>query len=94
MRRPHQVAGALMECNHKSSDPIRIEPWKRDPDVARSLLLTPTAITLQFQGGRGLGNRRNAACAICACAVVAKLVRCQGRHDEQMSLAQQVERSG
>jgi hypothetical protein len=25
---------------------------------------------------------------------VAKLVRCQGRHDEQMSLAQQVERSG
>jgi hypothetical protein len=28
-----------------------------DPDFVRSLLLTPTAITLQFQGLRGLGNR-------------------------------------
>jgi hypothetical protein len=83
-----------MECNHKVSNPIRIEPWKRDPDFARSLLLTPTAITLQFQRARGLGNRRNAACRICARAVVAKLVRCQGRHDEQMSLAQQGESSG
>jgi hypothetical protein len=58
------------------------------------LLLTPTAITLQFQGVRELGNRRNAAFGICARAVVAKLVQCQGRHDEQMSLAQQVELSG
>lgn len=63
MRRPHQVAGALMECNHKSSDPIRIEPWKRDPDVARSLLLTPTAITLQFQ--RGTRTRQSKQRGLC-----------------------------
>jgi hypothetical protein len=44
----------------------------------------PAAITLQFQRVRGLGNRRNAACGICGRVVVAKLVRCQGRHDEQM----------
>ena len=82
MPRPHQVTGALMGCNHKVSNPIRIESWKRDPDFVRLLLLTPTAITLQFQGVRELGTRRNAACGICARAVVAKLVRCQGRHDE------------
>ena len=28
--------------------------------------MTPTAITLQFQGVRGLGNGRNAACGICS----------------------------
>jgi hypothetical protein len=70
------------------------EPWKRDPDFVHSLLLTPTAITLQFQGGVDSAIGRNAAFGICARAVVAKLVRCQGRHEESMSLAQQLERSG
>ena len=56
-------------------------------------MLTPTAITLQFQGGVDLGSRRNAARGICGRIVVTKLVRCQGRHDERMSRAQQVERS-
>jgi len=32
-------------------NPIRIGRWKRDPYFVRSSLLTPTAITLQFQGG-------------------------------------------
>jgi hypothetical protein len=83
-----------MECNHKVQILFVSSPGNAIPIFVRSSLLTPTAITLQFQGGHRLGNQRSAACGICGRVVVTKLVRCQGRHDEQVSLAQQVERSG
>ena len=83
--------GALMECNQKIQVPFVSSLGTVIADLVRSPLLTPAAITLRFQRGRGLGNRCHAACGVCGRVVVAKLVRCQGEHDEQMSLALHVE---
>ena len=87
MPRPHQATGAIRECNHKAQILSVSSPGTVDPDFVRSSLVIPTTITLQFQTLRGLGNRCDAACGICGRAVVTKLVRCQGRRDEQMSCA-------
>jgi hypothetical protein len=80
-----------MECNHK----VQIVSVSNPGSVILiSCLIAADADCDKsaISRGRGLGNRCNAAFGICARAVVAKLVRCQGRHDEQMSLAQQLER--